>query len=80
MAIDTTERIELLEEMIEHLDRCAEIVRALQSEPLRRRIMAEFEGREGGWLGTFTRDIIEQELADLRSHGDGAEDEENDND
>ena len=59
-----TER-ELLTELLEKLDECAEIIRALEDRSLEATCLAEFEGRAGGWLGTFVRDEIEQALEAL---------------
>ena len=59
------ERRKILEEIIGHLDACAELLKRLGDPRLDAYIMAEFEGRSGGWLGRFTRDMVEEALQHL---------------
>jgi hypothetical protein len=60
-----------IEEILEHMDECARLIRSLHDERLNAYCLAAFEGREGGWLGDFERDIIEQ-------HRDALDDEDDD--
>jgi hypothetical protein len=61
----TTETREALERVLELMDECAEILRGVDNDRIRAYCLADFEGRNGGWLGEFNRDIIEQELEAL---------------
>jgi hypothetical protein len=70
----TTETREALERVLELMDECAEILRGVDNDRIKAYCLADFEGRDGGWLGEFARDIIEQELEAL----DDDEDEEDD--
>jgi hypothetical protein len=66
MAITTSERIEILEEVLEKMDECADLLRRLNDPRIEAYCLADFEGRERGWLGTFVRDILEEELRSAR--------------
>ena len=61
----TDEQREILEEVLEKMDECAELLRGLGNARIAAYCMADFEGRDHGWLGEFVRDIIEQELRAL---------------
>lgn len=52
--------------MLEHFDRAAESLRALNDPQLSAYCLAQLEGRGGGWMGTFARDVVEQALTDAR--------------
>ena len=60
------EQIETLEEVLEMMDECAAKLRSLHNPHIDAYCLADFEGRDGGWLGTFVRDYIETELQQLR--------------
>ncbi len=65
----TTDRtIETLEEVLEMMDDIALKLRNLHNERIRTYCLADFEGRNSreGWLGTFVRDILEEELEAAR--------------
>ena len=66
MTITTSERIEILEEVLEKMDECADLLRRLNDPRIEAYCLADFEGRERGWLGTFVRDILEEELRSAR--------------
>jgi hypothetical protein len=66
MTATTSERIEILEEVLEKMDECAELLRRLKDPRIEAYCLADFEGRERGWLGTFVRDILEEELQSAR--------------
>jgi len=66
MAITTSERIAILEEVLEKMDECADLLRRLNDPRIEAYCLADFEGRERGWLGTFVRDILEEELRSAR--------------
>ena len=66
MTITTSERIEILEEVLEKMDECADLLRRLHDPRIEAYCLADFEGRERGWLGTFVRDILEEELRSAR--------------
>jgi hypothetical protein len=70
MAIRDDERAEVLEEVLEQMEEIAEKLRGIQDGEIRYRVMAEFEGREGGWLGEFARDILERKLREFRGEDD----------
>jgi len=66
MTATTSERIEILEEVLEKMDECAELLRRLKDPRIEAYCLSDFEGRERGWLGTFVRDILEEELQSAR--------------
>ena len=66
MTATTSERIEILEEVLEKMDECADLLRRLNDPRIEAYCLADFEGRERGWLGTFVRDILEEELRSAR--------------
>ena len=66
MTATTSERIEILEEVLEKMDECAAMLRRLNDPRIEAYCLADFEGRERGWLGTFVRDILEEELRSAR--------------
>jgi len=66
MAITTEERIAILEEVLEKMSECAGMLRRLNDPRVEAYCLADFEGRERGWLGTFVRDILEEELQAAR--------------
>lgn len=68
------EKREVLEEIIEKMEECAELLRSLHDDRLNAYCLAAFQGRNAGWMGYFERDIIEEALRAL--DGDGDEDEE----
>jgi hypothetical protein len=72
MTPTSEEQHEILDDLLEKMDECAELVRALGSERLNAYCLAAFEGKHGGWLGEFERDIIE----DFRDALDSDEDDE----
>ena len=75
MAISDDEKVELLEEVLLKMDEIAESLRQLDDAEIQYRCLADFEGRGGGWLGEFARDILERKLREYRD-GDGEEDDE----
>ena len=66
MTLSTEERISILEEVLEKMDECAEMLRRLNDPRIEAYCLADFEGRERGWLGTFVRDILEEALQAAR--------------
>lgn len=56
---------EVLEEVIEKMDECAELLRSLCDPRIDAYCLAAFEGRDRGWLGHFERDVIEEVLKAL---------------
>jgi hypothetical protein len=66
MTATTSERIEILEEVLEKMDECAAMLRRLNDPRIEAYCLADFEGRERGWLGKFVRDILEEELESAR--------------
>jgi len=66
MTLSTEERIAILEEVLEKMDECADMLRRLNDPRIQAYCLADFEGRERGWLGTFVRDILEEELRSAR--------------
>ena len=75
MATRDDERVELLEEVLTKMDEVAEMLRSIDDAEIRYKVLADFEGREGGWLGEFARDILERKLRQFRD-GEGEEDDE----
>jgi len=73
MAIRDEEKAEALEEVLEQMDEIAQTLRHLHNRRIEAYCLAAFGGREGGWLGEFVRDILEQEL---KTYREGDEDEE----
>jgi hypothetical protein len=69
------ERIETLEEVLEMMDECAARLRSLHNPRIDAYCLADFEGKEGGWLGKFVRDYIEEELREMRRELDESEDD-----
>jgi hypothetical protein len=70
MAIRDEEAIETLEEVLEQMDDIARKLRSLRNERIRVYCLADFEGRDGGWLGRFVRDVLEEELRRYRGEDD----------
>ena len=68
------DRREILYEVREKMDECAQALRSLHDERINAYCLAAFEGREGGWLGEFERDIIEQMIERLDQDGDPDDD------
>jgi hypothetical protein len=66
MAVSTSERIEILEEVLEKMDECSELLRRLNDPQIEAYCLADFEGRERGWMGKFVRDILEEKLDEAR--------------
>jgi len=66
MSLTNSERIEILEEVLEKMDECADLLRRLNDSRIESYCLADFEGRERGWLGTFVRDILEEALQAAR--------------
>jgi len=66
MTVTTSERIDILEEVLEKMSECADMLRRLNDPRIEAYCLADFEGRERGWLGTFVRDILEEELQSAR--------------
>ena len=60
--MNEAEQREILEEVIEKMDECAELLRSLDNDRINAYCLAAFEGKERGWLGDFERDIIQREL------------------
>ena len=71
MAVSDSEKVEILGEVLEKMDECARLLRSLGDARIEAYCLAE--GREGGWLGHFVRDVLEEELQAAR---DGGEDDE----
>ena len=67
MAVSDSEKVEVLEEVLEKMDECARLLRRLGDERINAYCLAAFEGREGGWLGHFERDILEEALEAARN-------------
>jgi hypothetical protein len=66
MMLRDAEKIEVLEEVLQEMDEIAHRLRQLDDPRIRAYCLADFEGREGGWLGTFVRDVLEERLRELR--------------
>ena len=54
------------------MDECARLLRRLGDPRIEAYCLADFEGREGGWLGHFERDILEEALEIARNGGEEA--------
>ena len=67
MAVSDSEKIEVLEEVLEKMDECARLLRRLGDPRIDAYCLAAFEGREGGWLGHFERDVLEEALEAARN-------------
>ena len=66
MSLTNAERVAILEEVLEKMDECADLLRRLTDPRIEAYCLADFEGRERGWLGTFVRDILEEVLRSAR--------------
>jgi len=66
----TDEQREIFEEVLEKMDECAQLLRSLDNARIEAYCLADFEGRERGWLGEFVRDIIEHEMSALDADDD----------
>ena len=69
------EKVGVLEEVLAKMDECARLLRHLGDERINAYCLAAFEGREGGWLGHFERDIL-AEAPEAARNGDDEEDNE----
>jgi hypothetical protein len=75
MAVSNRERIEVLQEVLEKMDEIAHTLRRLDDKRINAYCLAAFEGQQGGWLGHFERDVLEEAL-DSVLHPDPADEEE----
>ena len=75
-AVSDSEKVEVLEEVLEKMDECARLLRRLGDERINAYCLAAFEGREGGWLGHFERDILEEALEAARDGGEEDDEDE----
>jgi hypothetical protein len=66
MTLSTEERIAILEEVLEKMSECADMLRRLTDPRIEAYCLADFEGQQRGWLGTFVRDILEEALQETR--------------
>jgi len=71
MPID--EKREILEQVLEKMDECAELLRSLGDTRIEAYCLAAFEGSNGGWIGKHERDILEDEFAALDGAGNDEE-------
>ena len=71
LRVSNDERVETLETILQQMDEIAQALRSLGDREIDAYCLADFEGREGGWLGEFVRDILERKLREYR---DGEED------
>jgi hypothetical protein len=75
MVMTVQECIETLEEVLEMMDECAAKLRSLRNPRIDAYCLADFEGRQRGWLGKFVRDYLEEELREMRrEHGESEDD------
>ena len=68
--MNNDEKREVLEEIMEKMDECAELIRSLHDDRISSYCLAAFEGKDGGWLGHFERDIINEALGALNDDDD----------
>ncbi len=61
-AADRDFKLGLLEEVLEKMDECAELIRSLNDDRISSYCLAAFEGKDAGWLGHFERDILQESL------------------
>ncbi len=73
VTLNAEERIAILEDVLEAMDEFARKLRSLGDPRIEAYCLAAFEGKAGGWLGHFERDILEEALDTLRS-GEGDDD------
>lgn len=73
MAITGSQKIEALEEILIMMDEAAETLRRLDDPRINAYVLAEFEGKNRGWLGTFARDYLEEALEAERNPEDDAD-------
>ncbi len=59
------EKREILEEVLEKMDECADLIRSLDDDRINAYCLAAFEGKDAGWLGHFERDILQEALEAL---------------
>ena len=74
--MNTDEKREALEEIVEKMDEIAELIRAVGDDSLTAYCMAAFEGRDAGWLGYFERDHVQAALDALDDECDCTEEDE----
>ena len=65
--MEPEERNTILEEVLESMTECAQKLRSLHDPRIEAYCLADFEGKEHGWLGFFVRDHLEQALRAARS-------------
>ena len=65
-AMETTEQIAILEEVLDLFDQAAEQIRLLRNQRIEAYCLAPLEGSQRGWLGRFARDELEDLLRALR--------------
>ena len=72
--MNNDEKREVLEEIMEKMDECAELIRSLNDDPINAYCLAAFEGKDAGWLGHFERDILQEALEALDEDEEDEED------
>ena len=80
IAVTNEERIEILEDVLYKMDEIAQALRRLDDPEIRYRCLADFEGREGGSLGEFVRDILERKRREYQEAAEADGDEEDEAD
>ncbi len=71
--ITREEKIDILEQALDLFARAAELLEKLGEECIRRTVVAELQGREGGWAAHTAADVLRDALRRIRE---GGEDEE----
>jgi hypothetical protein len=63
--VKTDDKREALEEILEKMDEIVDLIKAIDDDHLTAYCLAAFEGKDGGWLGHFERDVVQETLDEL---------------
>lgn len=64
--LTSDDKITIIEEVLDLFSQAAEMLRRLDNEYITRTVVAELEGREGGWCAHTSADILRDALGKLK--------------
>jgi hypothetical protein len=67
--LTSDDKITIIEEVLDLFSQAAEMLRRLDDEYITRTVVAELEGREGGWCAHTSADVLRDALGKLQDAG-----------